>query len=112
MSHANLIRTFQDAGNLALEVIGLQTPRGRIGAFLVVFLIGAAMSLDILPWVPNLSVYAALGIPSPSIGLTRAFVQLLNGDMAAAYDRNWLIFPIVAIAALIFVRDLRRIIKH
>jgi len=61
---------------------------------------------------PPLSVYALLGIPSPSIGLTRAFMQLIQGNITAAWQQNWLIFPAVAAVTGIIVRDVSSLTKN
>ncbi|MDZ7786173.1 MAG: DUF2752 domain-containing protein [Candidatus Saccharibacteria bacterium] len=63
-------------------------------------------------WFENLSLWKNLGWESaPSIGLTRAYWLLLHGDVQAAWERNWLIFPVLLILAMIFMRDLYKRVR-
>ncbi len=86
----------------ALEVISLQTERGRL-----VFALMAHVVLLIVPyaWLSNLSLYKLLGINSPTIGLTRAYWLLIHGRPADAWERNWLIFPVMAVGWSIVALD-------
>jgi hypothetical protein len=85
------------------EVIGLQTARGRL---LCIGLITLAVFAAPYSWLAQLSLWDRLGWHSaPSIGLTRAYWLLLHGHVQAAWHRNWLIFPVLAIVLLILVRD-------
>lgn len=96
---------------MLVEVLGLQTPRGRLLAFTAVFVVGVLLSWGWLAWVPTLSIYEHLGIPSPSIGLTEALIALLSGDFTGAFARNWLIYPVVSVAVALLAMDAIRYIK-
>lgn len=87
---------------LLIEVVGLQTPRGRLIFFAVVTL---GVVLAPFDWLSNLSLWQRLDIPSPSIGLTRSYKLLLSGDIVAAWERNRLIFVVIAVGGPIIVRD-------
>ena len=88
--------------NLIIETLGLQTPRGRI-----IFFITITIGVFLAPysWLEHLSIWQYLHIPSPSIGLTRAYWLLLHLDPVEAWRRNPLIYLIVAIGAPILIRD-------
>lgn len=62
-------------------------------------------------WLAQLSVWQALGVPSPSIGLTRAYWLLIHGDPVAAWERNKLIFLVLAVGIPLLARDAFLIIK-
>lgn len=94
------------------EIIGLQTPRGRLLFFLVFPPLFLLLSVMWPATWPPMSLYALLGIPSPSIGLTRAFLQLIQGNLVAAWQQNWLIFPAVATAFYIICRDIVKVAQQ
>ncbi len=85
-----------------LEAISLQTPRGRLFVALTANIIIFSVPYH---WLANLSLYKQLGIDSPTIGLTRAYWLLLHGHLAEAWTRNWLIFPVMAVAWSIVALD-------
>lgn len=96
------------ARRLFLETVGLQSPRGRLLFFGL-----ATIAIFVAPynWLANLSVWQALGVPSPSIGLTRAYHLLLHGDFVAAWDRNPLIFVVLFIGLPLLAFDLGRLYR-
>ena len=63
-------------------------------------------------WLARLSIWQAFNIPSPSIGLTRAYHLLLHGDVDGAWQRNKLIFIILAVGFFILARDVRIVYKN
>lgn len=87
---------------LVIETIGLQTPRGRL-----LFFGTASVLVFCVPYrlLEGLSLWQRLDIPSPSIGLTRAYRHVLHMDVAAAWQRNPLIFLVITIGAPILARD-------
>lgn len=87
---------------LLIEIIGLQTPRGRLLFFAIVSL---AVFISPFEWLSNLSIWQRLDIPSPSIGLTRAYWHLLHLDPVSAWQRNKLIFLVIAFGSVILLRD-------
>ena len=94
---------------LFIETIGLQTPRGRLLFALVlsivIFLYNPAQ------WPVQLSIWSLLGIPSPSIGLTRAYYEVLHLRFIDAWELNALIYVVVAIGCLVLVRDIKRMMQ-
>jgi len=90
------------------DVIGLQTPAGRLVFFL---LASAAIFLAPYDWLSHLSLWQHLGIPSPSIGLTRAYHLLLHGDPIAAWQRNRLIYLVLLIGVPLLARDVILLIR-
>lgn len=92
--------------NPVIDVIGLQTPKGRLIFFAGVTFFVLMISLEDLQ---EISLYARLGIPSPSIGLTRAFWHVTDGDFAAAYAQNPLIYPALLVVFGIILNDIRRL---
>lgn len=92
-----------------LEIITLQSARGRLGFAALAHTIILAVPFG---WLSNLSLYKALGLDwMPSIGLTRAYWQLLHGHLTAAWEQNWLIFPVITVGWLIIVLDIYRLAK-
>ena len=92
-----------------IEVIGLQTSRGRLFA-----LAAASFAIYFLPYriVGQFSLWQRLGWDwAPSIGLTRAYWLLMHGHPFAAWHRNWLIFPILIVVAVIVGRDIYKLTK-
>lgn len=93
-----------------LNYIGLQTSASRVVFFLTVpFLLFAYRSI---PGLPSLSIYHHLGLPAPSIGLTRSFWDITRGDVVSAWQRNKLIFPVLGVAGYIFIRDASSILRE
>lgn len=85
------------------EVIGLQTPRGRL---ICIGIITCLVFIAPYSWLAHLSLWDRLGWHSaPSIGLTRAYWLLLHGQPRASWHRNWLIFPVLALFFSILARD-------
>lgn len=91
-----------------LETIGLSTARGRL-----IFFVVLSVVVFLMPprWPVTFSVWQRLHVPSPSIGLTRAYRHLLHGDVRAAWQQNKLIFAVVAIGGLVLLKDTAYIIK-
>jgi hypothetical protein len=87
----------------------LQTARGRLLFFAVISLLIFVAPYE---WLGRLSIWQALNIPSPSIGLTRAYHLLLHGDFEGAWQRNKLIFVVIAIGLFILVRDILTVMKQ
>ena len=85
-----------------IALLTLQSPSSR----LIVF---AVLSLGIFfapyHWLAHLSLWQHIGIQAPSIGLTRAYWLLLHGDPAGAWERNALIFLVLAIGIPLLIRD-------
>ena len=94
------------AWRLTTEIIGLQTPRGRLLFFA---LISSAIFVAPYDVLAHLSLWQRLGIPSPSIGLTRAYWHILHLDFGAAWHRNRLIYPVLAIGLPLLARDAYRL---
>lgn len=87
----------------------MQKPKDRLIFFAILPLI--IWLLTNIEFMPSLSLYAHLGIPSPSIGLTRAFWELLAGDFAGAWNLNPLIYPVVLVVLSIIVKDLDTVFR-
>jgi hypothetical protein len=87
----------------------LQSARGRLLFFII---ITAAVFIAPYDWLGHLSLWQALHIPSPSIGLTRAYHLLLHGDIVGAWRRNQLIFIVLIIGAPLLLRDTWLVLKQ
>lgn len=96
--------------NLIIDVVGLQTPRGRLIFFAGVTVFIFMISFEGLQDLPDISLYKRLGIPSPSIGLTRAFWHIMHGDFVSAYAQNWLIYPVLLVTGGIILNDIQSVI--
>jgi hypothetical protein len=92
-----------------LEVIGLQTARGRLLFFVV-----ASVIIFILPTkvLGGFSIWQRLDIPSPSIGLTRAYHYILHGDLERAWQQNSLIFVVLLIGLPLLTKDVYNVVKQ
>lgn len=90
-------------------MIGLQSARGRL---LVFTLLSIAIFFVPYDWLTHLSIWQALDIPSPSIGLTRAYHLLLHGDIDGAWQRNGLIFIILIVGVIILIKDIQALSRH
>jgi hypothetical protein len=89
--------------------VGLQSPRGRLLFFAVITIAVFVVPYD---WLAHLSLWQALHIPAPSIGLTRAYHLLLHGNIAGAWRRNELIFPIIGVGTVVLGNDARVMFKR
>lgn len=91
-------------GKLAIEIIGLQSARGRLVFFCIVTVI-----IFLLPYslLGNLSIWQRIGLEwAPSIGLTRAYWLVLHLDFAAAWQKNPLIYAVLAIGLPLLGKDI------
>ncbi len=88
-----------------LEQLTLQTPASRVGVFGIVTAFLYAIPYGWLERA-HLSLYERLHIPSPSIGLTRAYWRLIRLDFIGAWHRNKLIYLVVAIGLPLIIRDI------
>ncbi|HET7630002.1 MAG TPA: DUF2752 domain-containing protein [Candidatus Saccharimonadales bacterium] len=99
----------RQAAKLFIETIGLQTERGRLLFFTVASLIILALPYNALA---HLSLWQRLGFDSaPSIGLTRAYWQVLHLDIDAAWSRNPLIFLVLAVGLPLLAIDAWRLVR-
>jgi hypothetical protein len=69
-----------------------------------------AISWERLTGLPQFSIFATLGLPSPSIGLTRAYWKLLHGDIAGAVRQNLMVVPVAITIGGIIIADGARIL--
>ncbi len=94
--------------SLIIEIISLQSPRGRI-----MFFVLASASICMVPYslLSGLSLWQRLGVDSPSIGLTRAYWQVMHFNFSAAWARNPLIFVVIGIGLPLLLLDARKIYK-
>jgi hypothetical protein len=92
----------------AFEVIGLRSSRGR-----VVFFAAATIMIYLAPisLLAGLSLWQRLGIPSPSIGLTRAYHYFLHGDLHHAWQQNKIIYVILCLGLPIIIKDAYNTLK-
>lgn len=96
------------AKNWLIELVSLSTPQAQLWFWGL-----ATVIIFFLPYrfFENISLWQRLGWDSaPSIGLTRAYWLLIHGDVAAAWDRNRLIFLIIAIGVPLLLIDIYKII--
>lgn len=92
---------------LFLEIISLQTPRGRL-----IFFGTVSLLIFIAPYVllSQLSLWQRLGFESaPSVGLTRAYWHVMHLDFAAAWERNRLIYFVLAVGLPLLAHDVYRV---
>lgn len=95
--------------NLLIELVSLSTPRARLWFWAL-----ATTVIFLLPYrfFENLSIWQHLGWENaPSIGLTRAYWLLIHGDISAAWDRNRLIFVVIAVGAPLLIMDMYKIAR-
>lgn len=98
------------AGALAIEIIGLQSARGRLVFFCII-----TTAILVVPYssLSNLSLWQRLGLDwAPSIGLTRAYWLFIHLDPVAAWHRNPLIYAVLAIGLPLLGRDMRELLKQ
>lgn len=98
----------KNAKNLCIELVSLSTPRARLCFWAL-----ATTIIFLLPYrfFENLSLWQRIGWDSaPSIGLTRAYWLLIHGDIAAAWERNSVIFVVIAIGIPILIMDAYKLV--
>ncbi|GAC1387630.1 MAG: hypothetical protein NVS1B7_0280 [Candidatus Saccharimonadales bacterium] len=90
------------AQKLAVETIGLSTPRGRL-----IFFSAVTAFIYVMPikFLSHLSLWGQLGFRSPTIGLTRAYHYVLHGQFVKASQQNALVFTVLAIGIPIIFKD-------
>ncbi|MCX6804708.1 MAG: DUF2752 domain-containing protein [Patescibacteria group bacterium] len=91
--------------NRILNIIGLQTPMARLTVFTGTTICLYSISYSSLLQTPTLSLFSRLNIPSPSIGLTRAYWLLIHGDLNGAWQMNKLVYLVALVLAGIIVVD-------
>lgn len=94
----------------ALDIIGLQTPSGR----LILFSLASAI-IFVLPQsvLGEFSLWARIGLENaPSVGLTRAYNHVLHGNLAEAWTRNALIFVVLAVGLPLLVNDAVKLVSR
>ena len=94
----------------AVRILSMQSPQDRLIFFGT--LPFAIWIISNLSFMPSLSIYSHLGIPSPSIGLTRAFWRLLSGEFVEAWELNALIYPAVLVTICIVAKDIYTVLKE
>ena len=93
-----------------MDFLTLQKPEFRLGFFGLVTMVLLVTPYQFLEQ-HHLSLYERLHIPSPSIGLTRAYWKLIHGDFSGAWQRNKLIYAVVCIVLGIVVKDILELIS-
>jgi hypothetical protein len=92
---------------LLIESASLATPRGRITSFVV---LSVAIFFCRYHWLDHLSLWGNLGFShAPSIGLTRAYWLFLHGQIVAAWQRNWLIYMVLATGLPMVAVDIKHL---
>ena len=92
----------------ALDIIGLQTPAGRLTFFAL-----ASVVIFVLPQtlLGEFSLWARIGLEnSPSVGLTRAYSHILHGNLSAAWERNPIIYIVLAVGLPLLISDAVKVI--
>lgn len=95
-----------------LGLIGLQTPQARLAVITGVSIALRFVSYENLIKAPSISLYSHLGLPSPSIGLTRAYWLLIHGNFKAAWNMNKLVYLVGFVLFGIVVADITRLLKQ
>lgn len=95
--------------HIALQTIGLSSPKGRLLFFSLVTIGVFAAPYS---WLGHLSLWQHLHIPSPSIGLTRAYWKLLHLDFTGAWERNALIYAVIIVVAVIVAKDIYTLLQQ
>ncbi len=98
---------FNRLGGFLIELVSFSTPRGIVSFGM---LTNAILLVVPYSWLErsHLSLYERMHIPSPSIGLTRAYWLLLHGHFSAAVQRNKLIVVVAPVLWMIFAVALLR----
>ena len=87
------------------DMIGLQKPGPRLVMVLLLHCLLLIVTYKALEGA-GLSLFGRLDIPSPSIGLTRAYWLLLHGNINAAYAMNPLIFIVAPVIWALIFKDI------
>lgn len=87
-----------------MELASLQTRGARLAVIACL-----TLAIYVVPYQTlehaRLSLYERAGIPSPSIGLTRAYWKLIHGDPIGAWERNKLIYLVMLVLCVMFIHD-------
>lgn len=79
----------------------------------VLLVLGAAVCIVLLlvppgsphaKWLPKCMFYHVTGLYCPGCGATRALSAMLHGDMKASLHNNLLLFPLLALIAVLIVK--------
>lgn len=95
---------------VVIETISLQTPRGRLIFFGIISLL---VFVAPYAWLAQLSIWQHVGLSSaPSIGLTRAYWHILHLDFYAAWERNKLMYVVLAVGLPLLLRDVWLLVRQ
>jgi predicted PurR-regulated permease PerM len=95
-----------------LSILTLSKPEYRLGFFAAATLVIFVVPYEFLDRA-KLSLYERMHIPSPSIGLTRAYWRVIHGDFRGAWERNKLIYLVLAVWVCIMIFDVYAVFsKH
>ena len=81
-----------------------------LGALLVLGVTACIVLLLVPPgsphakWLPKYMFYHVTGLYCPGCGATRALSAMLHGDMKASLHNNLLLFPLLALIAVLIVK--------
>ena len=94
---------------ILFDIVGLRTPAGRLLFFAI-----ASVFIFAVPqrWLGELSIWSRIGFENaPSVGLTRAYQHVLHLNLSAAWERNPLIFLVIAVGVPLLVTDAFNLLK-
>lgn len=95
------------------EAASGSTPRGRLGAALMLAVALAVLGPDRVARGPRLCLISAvIRRPCPGCGMTRAAAALLRGDIRRAIRTNPRIVPVVALGLSILFGDVRAVLAQ
>ena len=81
-----------------------------LGVIIAFFAVASAILLLVPPgsphakWLPKCMFYHVTGLYCPGCGATRALSAMLHGDMKASLHNNLLLFPLLALIAVLIVK--------
>ena len=75
-----------------------------LAAFVCMVLLIAPPGSPRAKWLPKCMVYQNTGLYCPGCGCTRALSALLHGDLKASLHNNLLLFPLLALIAVLIVK--------